>query len=217
MARKNLRGESLRFFLAETMLRNADVVKPSLLRQMRAFLKKQEQPALFLSIVDSRISEELNAEDEQVEVVKEKSGAKPADEIQLTDLNGKSFGLSDFKGKVIYLDVWASWCGPCRKQFPYAKELKAKFSKKDKKNIVFLYISIDNTKAAWKKAIDQMGIEGKHGLSPGGWGSEITRKMKVNSIPRYFIIDKKGKVVDENAPRPSTPELYGILKKLAGK
>jgi len=216
IARESLKGESLRYFLAETMLRNAENVRPSLLRQIRSFLKKQEQPALFLSVIDGRISERLNAEDEVVEVV-EKGKAKPTDDIQFTDLNGKSFDLSDFRGKVIYLDIWASWCGPCRKQFPFAKELKSKFSKKDNKNIVFLYISIDNTEEAWKKAIDKMGIEGKHGLSPGGWGSEITRKMKVSSIPRYFIIDKKGNVVDENAPRPSTPELYGVLKKLAGK
>ena len=69
----------------------------------------------------------------------------------------------------------------------------------------------------WKRAIEELGIEGVHGLSKGGWGSEATAKFGVSSIPRYLIFDKKGKVVDGNAPRPSDPRLLEILRKLAGQ
>ncbi|MGB0368624.1 MAG: TlpA family protein disulfide reductase, partial [Flavobacteriales bacterium] len=63
----------------------------------------------------------------------------------------------------------------------------------------------------------QLGIEGKHGLSKGGWGSEATAKFGVKSIPRYLILDKKGKVVDGNAPRASDPRLLEVLKRLAAQ
>ena len=83
------------------------------------------------------------------------------------------------------------------------------------KNIEFLYISIDNTETVWKLAIKELGIEGTHGLSKGGWGSEVTAKFGVSSIPRYLIIDKKGRVVDANAPRPSDPRLLDMLRGLS--
>ncbi|MFC2176570.1 TlpA family protein disulfide reductase, partial [Bacteroidota bacterium] len=214
IARDNLVRDNLNYFVAASMLKHADAINPSLLRQMRKFLKEQENSEQLLSIVDSRLSEQLAAKDSEIEIVQTSVNRKPAAEIQLQGLNGKSFGLSDFKGKVVYVDVWASWCGPCRQQFPFAKELKAKFSAKEMKNIEFLYISIDSNEEAWRKAIEQLELEGTHGLSSGGWSSEVTQKMKVSSIPRYFIIDKKGNMVEENAPRPSAPELYDMLKNL---
>jgi thiol-disulfide isomerase/thioredoxin len=132
-------------------------------------------------------------------------------------LDGKKFTVADLKGKVVYLDVWASWCGPCRQQFPFAKTLKEQFSKKELKDIVFLYISIDNTDEAWRKAIDQLGIEGMHGFSPGGWSAPITKEYGISSIPRYILIDRSGRVADANAPRPSDPSLPERLRDLLAR
>jgi thiol-disulfide isomerase/thioredoxin len=132
-------------------------------------------------------------------------------------LDGKKFTVSDLKGKVVYLDVWASWCGPCRQQFPFAKTLKEQFSKKELKDIVFLYISIDNTDEVWRKAIEQLGIEGMHGFSPGGWSAPITKEYGISSIPRYILFDRSGKVADANAPRPSDPSLPDRLRELLAR
>lgn len=150
--------------------------------------------------------EEANPVDDRVESVAKGS--------EYLGLDGKKFTVSDLKGKVVYLDVWASWCGPCRQQFPFAKALKDQFSKKELKDIVFLYISIDNTDETWRKAIDQLGIEGMHGFSPGGWSAPITKEYGISSIPRYILIDKSGKVADANAPRPSDPSLPDRLREL---
>jgi thiol-disulfide isomerase/thioredoxin len=137
-------------------------------------------------------------------------------DIAFNKVGGGTFKLADLKGKVVYLDVWASWCGPCRKEFPYSKELMARFSKKDLKKIAFVFISIDNTEDAWMKALDQLHLGGTHGFSPGGWQSEICKKFGVNSIPRYMLFGPDGRPIELNAPRPSDPALYDLLRKVAG-
>lgn len=217
VARENLQGLALQYFLTRTLLSEADNVRPSLLRQMTGRLRETDNSDAYVKIVEDNISTQLAAKDEEVVAVDKQPADNAAIDVEVFDLNGKAFNLSDFKGKVVYLDIWASWCGPCRKQIPAAKAMKEELSKKEKKNIVFLYISIDNTETVWKKAIKELGIEGTHGLSQGGWGSKVTAKFGVSSIPRYLIFDKKGKVVDPNAPRPSDPRTLKILKSLAGQ
>lgn len=217
LARAELKGQALQFYLTKTMLQEAMNVQPSLLRQMNEFLAETEGAEVYVEMVNDSLNERLQAKDDEVEVVLNENADHTEIDVEVMGLNGKTFKLSDLRGKVVYLDIWASWCGPCRKQFPHAKELKAQLSKKELKNIEFLYISIDNTETVWKLAIEELGIEGTHGLSQGGWGSEVTSKFGVSSIPRYLIFDKKGKVVDPNAPRPSDPRLIDILRKLASQ
>ncbi|MFM1876011.1 MAG: hypothetical protein RL266_1748 [Bacteroidota bacterium] len=215
VARAELRGLPLQFYLTSVMLNEASNVQPSLLRQMRDFLATTENSNVYVQLVVDSLGERLVSKDDEPVVVLKGDVDHTEIDVEVMGEDGSSFKLSDLKGKVVYLDIWASWCGPCRQQFPAAKALKEQLSKKEMKNIEFLYISIDNTETVWKKAIEELGIEGKHGLSKGGWGSEVTAKFGVSSIPRYLIFDKKGKVVDPNAPRPSDPRLIDILRKLA--
>lgn len=215
LAREELNGLSLQYYLTRTLLSEANNVQPSLLRQMKTFLSETPSSDVFVKLVTDSIGKQLTAQDDEVAEVNHNKADNSAIDVEVFDESGKPFNLSDFKGKVVYLDIWASWCGPCRKQFPAAKAMKESLSKKEKKSIVFLYISIDNTETVWKKAIKDLGIDGTHGLSQGGWGSKVTAKFGVSSIPRYLIFDKKGKVVNQNAPRPSDPRTLTILKKLA--
>lgn len=123
-------------------------------------------------------------------------GSKAID-FTFTTRDGVKTKLSDYKGKVVYLDFWASWCGPCRQQMPAAKELKKYYEGKD---VVFLYVSIDKDTASWENGINAMSIEGVHTLSPT-WSGEIAQKYNISSIPAYFLIDKKGNF----AARPARP------------
>lgn len=120
--------------------------------------------------------------------------------------------IKEFKGKVVYVDFWASWCPPCRQQMPHAKVIHEDYADKD---VVFLYISFDRTEEAWKKGIEKFGIQGHHIMPSQTLGTDINNKFQVTGIPRYLIIDKDGKVADDDAPRPSqTQVLKGKINAL---
>ena len=85
---------------------------------------------------------------------------------------------------------------------------------KQKKQIVFLYISIDADQNAWKKGIQDLGIEGVNVISPGNWNSKACKYFQINSIPRYMIMNKKGEIVDFNAKRPADTIVLDELLRL---
>ncbi|MEO0310549.1 MAG: hypothetical protein RIQ89_206 [Bacteroidota bacterium] len=142
-----------------------------------------------------------------------KTDYKVDDTISFNDLAGNTVNLKNYKGKVLYIDFWASWCGPCRATMPASKAIHQQLNRKEKDQILFVYISIDADEKAWRNSIEQLGIEGIQLHSPGNWKSKACEYFKINSIPRYMIIDKKGNIVNDNAPRPNAPELLDELRK----
>ena len=211
-AREHLTGKCLQYYLSQSMNRNAQKVQPSELNITLSNLNKENPSVDLLKQISDKLETRLSAKDSEVQVATEAKGRKY--DLVLRGEDGKDFGLDDLKGKVVYVDIWASWCGPCRQQFPYAKKLHDSLSKSERKKIEFLYISIDNTETKWKDALEQLGLQGKQGFSPGGWGSDVTKVFKISSIPRYLIFNKNGELVDHNAPRPANPETIDILRNL---
>jgi thiol-disulfide isomerase/thioredoxin len=128
---------------------------------------------------------------------------RPAPNFTFTTLDGKETSLAAYKGKVVYLDFWASWCGPCLGEMPHSKTLKEKFA--GNPDVVFLYVSIDDDEKAWRSMIEKKNIEGEHGWSQG-WSSPAPVAYNVNYIPRYVLIGKDGTILDANTSRPSSEE-----------
>jgi len=220
-AKAHLFGQVFDIWLAQMCLDEKDHVSPFMLRTMVNTLKTSDKYNNYYPYISGVCAQRMQMKDEKkkaeptVQGTKENSTAK--DELGLKTLEGKSFSLSDLKGKVVYIDFWASWCGPCRQMMPFSKKLHEGLTDQQKKQITFLYISIDANEDAWKKAITDLGIEGTHAISPGNWSSKICSYFQINSIPRYMIMDKKGNIVDFNAKRPPDPALLDDLLKLTDK
>ena len=120
--------------------------------------------------------------------------------------------LIENKGKVIYIDYWASWCAPCIEAMPYAEALRNEYANE---NIIFVYLSSDNDQSAWKKAAERYGLSNLENsyLSLNHKNSDWVQSLKIQTIPRYLIIDTNGKLVESDAPGPKDPNIKTILEK----
>ena len=115
-----------------------------------------------------------------------------APEINLKTPVGNTLALSSLRGKVVLIDFWASWCGPCRKENPNVKIIYDKY--KDKGFEIY-GVSLDNNGDQWKAAIAKDGLGWKHVSDLGGWKSSAAQLYQVHSIPQTFLLDKEGRIV----------------------
>lgn len=136
---------------------------------------------------------------------------QPSPTFKYMDINGKEVSLADLAGKYVYIDVWATWCGPCRGEIPSLKELEHKFNKN---NIHFVSISCDQDKAAWEKMVKEEELGGIQ-LHTGG-NREFMDSFMINGIPRFILLDREGKVLNANMTRPSNPKTAELFNTLEG-
>lgn len=137
---------------------------------------------------------------------------QPAPDFSYPDLEGTSFSLETFKGRYVYIDVWATWCAPCLKELPHLEELQETY--KGNRNIAFTSISIDKNKDAWRKMVTEKKMKGFQLIADNAWGSSICSDYMIRGIPRFILIDREGKILDQHAPRPSSDELKDVLANL---
>lgn len=137
---------------------------------------------------------------------------QPVPDFGFTDKDGARVQLSDFRGKLVYIDLWATWCGPCIMEHPHWESLKEQYADAP---VAFVAISIDNSPDPWVKMLADKSMDGNHLYAKGAWASDIAQHFNVNSIPRFLLIDAEGKVLDPNADRPSTGIKAVLDSKLA--
>lgn len=138
--------------------------------------------------------------------------SKIASAFNDSKINSLSSIFKKYKGKVIYVDFWASWCIPCRAEMPNAAILKEKLKGKD---VVFLYFGYNDKETAWLKARKQLDIQGEHYLLNDKMIKEADKIFGINGIPHYAIIDKNGRIISKRADHPGN--VYKELLRLVSK
>ena len=176
-AKRTLHGKVRYFFLAGEIVRDF---------RQGWFDQGEQRLAEFLQ--DNPYPEYTEVVEEVVRETSKLKPGQPAPDFTLSDLQGQSVSLSDFKGQAVFLDFWASWCGPCIGAVPYLEEIKQQT--RDQK-VVFLNISLDPADE-WPQAVDEHGLTGVHVHSPGGWQSAVAQLYQVQRIPSYFLVGPDG-------------------------
>lgn len=127
------------------------------------------------------------------------------------DIHGKKVSLKKFRGQYVFIDIWATWCPPCRDELPYLRILEQNL--KDK-NICFVSISCDKDKQKWKNMVDKENLGGVQLYM--GSDRDFMEAFGNRKIPRFVLVDPKGKIVSPKTSRPSEAETEPMLRALKG-
>ena len=146
-----------------------------------------------------------------VEAWKHLRKGAPAPAFAYPDAKGRTVGLEDLRGKVVYVDIWATWCGPCKIEIPHLEKLQEQFHNQP---VAFVSVSIDQNAAAWADMIKKKNMTGVQLLADQAGNSQICKDYKIKGIPRFLLIDQAGNIVNAQADRPSQGTVAGEIEAL---
>ena len=202
-ARKSLHGRVLYFFLAGEIVSDFQSGRfEQGDRRLAEFTRENPHP------------EYTEAVEEVIRATAALRPGRPAPGFTLEDPEGRSVSLNDFRGKAVFLDFWASWCGPCVDAAPPLEEIKERTRDLP---VVFLNVSLDGDDD-WREAIDELGLTGLHVRAPGGWQAEAMRAYQVQGIPAYFLVDPEGRIAGRIEHLLDVPAVVARIEEaLSGK
>jgi len=200
LAEKYLVNEAFSFYKKlsteneETFLENLENYKASILKKLETIKNNN-----FVNIEQEKVEAKISSLIKRKKLIEKvpKPGQKAID-FTYADINGDTLSLSDFKGKLVYVDVWATWCRPCKAELPALNLLEKDYHDKE---IIFVSVSVDKDKDAWIKMVKNKELGGVQLWA--GTGSSISENYAIFGIPRFMLFDKKGNVITTDAPRPS--------------
>lgn len=131
-------------------------------------------------------------------------------DFKYEDATGETVSLEQFKGKYLFIDLWASWCVPCIKMTPYVQQLEKQY---EGKNINFVAISIDGNKQDWLKKMKELNLHGHQYLDQS---SSFAKALNISGIPHYLIYDPEGKLLVYKTDMPNNPKLKVLIDELLG-
>lgn len=159
---------------------------------------------------DSKNMEEIT---ERYNLLKTLLPGNPSPEFDYENYKGGTVALSDLRGKYVYIDVWATWCGPCLQEIPSLQEVEKDY---EGKNIQIVSISIDVEKDydKWRNMVEARSLGGLQLMADNNWQSKFVEDYGILGIPRFILVDPEGNIINADAPRPSDPKLRTLLDEL---
>lgn len=151
---------------------------------------------------------------EYEKVVQDMDG-KQVPELQLQRPDGTTVSITSLQGKYTYIDVWATWCGPCCKEIPFVEKLVEEM--KDNDQLQFVSFSVDSDRDAWLKKLEKDQPAWPQFLLDADANKTLSDALSITGIPRFFVLGPDGTIINQDAKRPSDPELVDYLKALTGK
>ncbi len=138
---------------------------------------------------------------------------KEAFDLRLPDVKGEEHSLSDYRGKVVYVDFWATWCGPCMAESPHFEKLIHEYAGRD---VVFIGVSLDDAKTrdAWAAMLTSKNLGGVQLLASDRADEQVNRPFGIMGIPHFILVDRQGRLVYGSAPRPSSFDIRPVLDAL---
>jgi len=227
---RNLSGTPLAISLIDKEFHNIDSILNGEIKsvyldwnisQLYTFCRSEENASLVDSFFKSHVSyvsadgiryinqQKEYAYNRRVDLASLRTG-DIAPDFDLKDENGNNRKLSDFKGKIIYLHFWATWCGPCLGELPVLNKL---ITNVNNDKIVFINVCLDNEINKWKTIIKEEKLLGINLICDENWGKKINPLYKISQIPHYTLIDNSGLVIRNNCVRPGnvTTEISKLL------
>lgn len=196
--------EKARFRAMDKLLTNQAIKDQFLYDYIKSNLEYRG-PVHVKSSYDKFISENQSPNlQNKLEAIKEKwdpiMPGKEVPDFSFVNIEGEEVKLSDLRGSLVYIDIWATWCGPCIAEHPHWDKMKEEYKDKD---VSFLTVSIDDSKDPWEKMVKDKNMDGLQWFAANAWKSELAQHFMVNGIPRFLLLDKEGKIIDPSADRPS--------------
>lgn len=199
VVKEKFTGQRVKNFLTFTVFQ--DHLKYQSVNNLKALMEefnKSNTNAMYKQIVNAEYNKWVHLDK-----------GMPAPNFVYNDINGKEVALSDLKGKYVYVDIWATWCGPCKKEIPHLEALQEEY--KNNSKIAFVSVSIDKNVDAWEKMVKNKNMQGIQLIADKAGNSQISKDYQVSGIPRFILVDDEGKILDVKAPRPSSPQIKNIL------
>ncbi len=180
------------------------VIVSSRLSMLRSDVRKEAYEFLISNATDPRAKQIVEEAYQQI------APGKKLESFTYKSYDGKMVSLEDFKGKYVYIDIWASWCAPCIRQMPYLDTIEQKYHGR---NIEFVSISVDDLRNTdkWREKIENLNLNGIQLISDQRTNSPFLEQFGVKSIPHFLLIGPDGHLVDGYAPRPSNPKLIEVF------
>jgi thiol-disulfide isomerase/thioredoxin len=215
LAQKALSDEKFQMTLEELMTKEEAIFTAALTKK-----KEADLVALSNNKLNSKLIAALKPQIEQEAIMytqffnQKKAAAKligtASPTFNYENHKGGTTSLESLKGKYVYIDVWATWCGPCRAEIPYLKKVEEAYHGK---NIEFVSISIDNAKdhEKWTKFVAEKELGGVQLFADNDWNSQFVKEYKISGIPRFILVGPNGEIVNADAPRPSSAELVELF------